>query len=45
MMWAFLTGLLLLAGAQHSATRHALRLARESDHELARQDLNATEHP
>ena len=45
MMWAFLTGLLLLAGAQHSASRHALRLAREADHERARQDLNATEHP
>lgn len=30
MMWAFLTGLLLLAGAQHSATRHARRLARQT---------------
>lgn len=30
MLWAFLTGLILLAGAQFSATRHALRLARES---------------
>jgi membrane protein/epoxyqueuosine reductase len=26
MLWAFLTGLILLAGAQFSATRHALRL-------------------
>lgn len=31
MMWAFLTGLLLLAGAQSSATRHTLRLAHEAD--------------
>ncbi len=31
MIWAFLTGLLLLCGAQYSATRHALRLAREAD--------------
>jgi YihY family inner membrane protein len=30
MLWAFLTGLILLAGAQFSATRHALRLARKS---------------
>lgn len=29
MMWAFLTGLLLLAGAHVSATRYALRLARQ----------------
>lgn len=29
MIWAFLTGLLLLAGAQYSATRHALRIAAE----------------
>ena len=28
MIWAFLTGLILLAGAQFSATRHTLRLAR-----------------
>ena len=28
MMWAFLTGLLLLAGAHYSATRYTLRLAR-----------------
>jgi YihY family inner membrane protein len=30
MLWAFLTGLILLAGAQFSATRHTLRLARRS---------------
>lgn len=36
MIWAFLTGLLLLCGAQYSATRHALRLAREADREAAR---------
>lgn len=31
MMWAFLSGLLLLAGAHFSATRHALRMARQAD--------------
>jgi YihY family inner membrane protein len=36
MIWAFLTGLLLLAGAQYSATRHALRLARQADLEEAK---------
>jgi YihY family inner membrane protein len=35
MLWAFLTGLLLLTGAQYSATRQALRLAREADLEEA----------
>ncbi len=30
MMWAFLSGLLLLAGAQYSATRYTLRLAYEA---------------
>jgi YihY family inner membrane protein len=35
MMWAFLTGLLLLAGAHFSATRYALRLARESERQKA----------
>ena len=33
MMWAFLTGLLLLAGAHASATRYALRVARETKQE------------
>ncbi len=33
MMWAFLTGLILLAGAQYSATRFALRLTRQADME------------
>ena len=33
MIWAFLTGLLLLAGAQYSATRQALRRARAADAE------------
>ncbi|HLJ76488.1 MAG TPA: YihY/virulence factor BrkB family protein [Acidobacteriaceae bacterium] len=33
MIWAFLTGLLLLSGAQYSATRHTLRLAREAEEE------------
>jgi membrane protein len=31
MIWAFLTGLILLAGAHLSATRYALRLAHEAD--------------
>ena len=31
MLWAFITGLLLLAGAHFSATRHALRLAHLAD--------------
>ena len=31
MMWAFLSGLILLAGARFSATRHALRLAAEDE--------------
>jgi membrane protein len=31
MIWAFLSGLLLLAGAHFSATRYALRAAREDD--------------
>lgn len=36
MIWAFLTGLILLAGAQFSATRHALRLAHKADVEEQR---------
>jgi YihY family inner membrane protein len=36
MMWAFLSGLLLLAGAHFSATRYALKLARESEMEEER---------
>jgi membrane protein len=40
MMWAFLTGLILLAGAQYSATRFALRLAHEADIEAARKAEN-----
>jgi membrane protein len=35
MIWAFLTGLLLLAGAHYSATRHTLRLARKAELEAA----------
>ena len=31
MMWAFLSGLMLLAGAHFSATRHTLRVAREAE--------------
>ncbi len=33
MMWAFLSGLLLLAGAHFSATRYTLRVAREAEAE------------
>ncbi len=36
MMWAFLTGLLLLAGAHSSATRYTLWLAHKADLEAAR---------
>jgi hypothetical protein len=36
MIWAFLTGLILLAGAQMSATRYTLRLAHEADLEEQR---------
>ncbi|NYF89004.1 YihY/virulence factor BrkB family protein [Tunturiibacter empetritectus] len=35
MMWAFLSGLLLLAGAHFSATRYTLKLARQADLEAA----------
>ena len=42
MIWAYLTGLLLLAGAHYSATRHALRLALEADREERRKE-KATE--
>jgi YihY family inner membrane protein len=38
MIWAFLTGLLLLAGAQYSATRHTLRLAHQADVEAAKKE-------
>jgi uncharacterized BrkB/YihY/UPF0761 family membrane protein len=37
MMWAFLTGLLLLAGAHVSASRYALRLARQAKRKEARE--------
>jgi YihY family inner membrane protein len=39
MMWAFLSGLLLLAGAHFSATRYALSVARQEDWERARQEM------
>jgi YihY family inner membrane protein len=41
MMWAFLSGLLVLAGAHISATRHALRLAREAKQEERREAVEA----
>lgn len=39
MMWAFLSGLLVLAGAHVSATRYTLRLAREAKREERRKAL------
>ena len=38
MIWAFLTGLILLAGAQMSATRYTLRLAHQADLEEQRKN-------
>jgi len=38
MLWAFVTGLLLLAGAHYSATRHALRAAYLADLERAKEE-------
>ncbi len=38
MLWAFLSGLLLLAGAYVSATRQGLREAREADFQQAREE-------
>jgi YihY family inner membrane protein len=35
MMWAYLSGLLLLSGAHFSATRHTLKLARQAETEEA----------
>jgi len=35
MIWAFLSGLLLLAGAHFSATRYALSVARSQENERA----------
>jgi membrane protein len=37
MLWAFVTGLLLLAGAHYSASRHAMRLAGVADVERTKQ--------
>jgi YihY family inner membrane protein len=37
MMWAFVSGLLMLAGAHYSASRHALRLARDIGFETQRE--------
>jgi YihY family inner membrane protein len=37
MIWAFLTGLVLLSGAHLSATRYTLRLAHEADVEASRE--------
>jgi YihY family inner membrane protein len=48
MIWAYLTGLILLAGGQFSATRHALRMARQAEERLkAENEKRAAEtgHP
>jgi membrane protein len=41
MMWGFLTGLLLLAGAHFSATRYTLKLAREAETKEAARDAKS----
>jgi uncharacterized BrkB/YihY/UPF0761 family membrane protein len=41
MMWAFLSGLLLLAGAHFSATRYTLKLAREAKQQEADKDAKS----
>ncbi len=41
MMWAFLSGLLLLAGAHFSATRYTLKLARQAEAEEAANDAKS----
>ena len=38
MVWAFLSGLLLLAGAHFSATRYALSVARQEERQWLRQE-------
>jgi YihY family inner membrane protein len=43
MMWAFLSGLLLLAGAHFSATRYTLKLARQAEAEEAAGDAKSEE--
>jgi uncharacterized BrkB/YihY/UPF0761 family membrane protein len=41
MMWAFLSGLLLLAGAHFSATRYTLKLARQAETKSAQAEAPA----
>jgi membrane protein len=41
MMWAFLSGLLLLAGAHFSATRYTLKLANQAEQEKAASDAKS----
>ncbi|MGB6132296.1 MAG: YihY/virulence factor BrkB family protein [Acidobacteriaceae bacterium] len=45
MIWAFLTGLLLLAGAQYSATRHAVKLTREAERKAERESESPAASP
>jgi hypothetical protein len=42
MLWAFITGLLLLAGAHYSASRHTLRLAHLADLERVKEEKAAS---
>ena len=41
MLWAFVTGLLLLAGAHYSASRYAVRLAYKADLERVKEEQGA----
>ncbi len=45
MIWAFVTGLLLLAGAHFSATRYTRRLLREAEQEKARTEVLEAARP
>jgi membrane protein len=42
MLWAFITGLLLLAGAHYSASRHTLRLAHLADLERSKEEKQSS---
>lgn len=43
LIWAYVTGLILLSGAQFSATRHTLKLARQADRAAAAEKAAANE--
>ena len=44
MIWAFLSGLLLLAGAHFSATRYSLCVAREDEEQQTAQEPEKESH-